>query len=178
MLAVATVALALPSAASAERVVPPGNSAATQYTEAIPTAGGPKDTGKGGSQSGRTPAKSLGSRNAQRLEAQGPAGEAAAAVATETAPAPATTAEVPATNAPEPTGGRARGGGANRHPAAAKPQPVIENPSRGSGLGEAISQAAGASAPGGTDLLLPLAFLGAIAWAIAYLLRQRKKPTA
>jgi hypothetical protein len=178
LMAVATVALALPSAASADRVVPPGNSAATQYTEAIPTAGGPTDTGKGSGQSGRTPAKSLGSRNAQRLQAQGREGEAAAAVATETAPAPAATTEAPEIGAPEQGGGATRGGGAHRRSTAAEPRTAIENPDGGSGLGETISQAAGASAPTGSDLLLPLAFAGAIAWAIAYLIRQRKKPTA
>jgi hypothetical protein len=177
-MAVATVALALPSAAGAEQVVPPGNSAATQYTEAIPTAGGPKGTGGGGGQSGRTPAKSLGSRNARRLQAQGPEGKAAAAVASETAPTPAATTGAPETEAPKRTGGATKGGGAHRSPSAAEPRTAIESPDGGSGLGEAISQATGASAPGGTDLLLPLAFLGAFAWAIAYLLRQRKKPTA
>ena len=59
----------------AETVVPPGNSAATQYTEAFPTAGGnAKADGRernGGSPTQRSSARS----NAHKLESKGPVGE-------------------------------------------------------------------------------------------------------
>ena len=114
LLAAAIVLLALPMAAGAEYYVPPGNSAATQYTEALPTAGGDRDAAKGKSKAEqRSPAKVLGSRNARRLEAQGPAGRAAAKLAAETSPA----AEAPGAGsgsgkvAPAGRGGVLSGGG-------------------------------------------------------------------
>ena len=66
-------------------VVPPSNSAATQYTEAFPTSGGDKKTDQARH---RSPSKVLGAKNAHRLDKQGPDGAAAAAVAAATAPSP------------------------------------------------------------------------------------------
>ena len=80
-------AVAILPAAAAAAPVPPGNSAATQYTEAFPTAGGQAESRERQGSQGREPSEVLGKDNAQRLESQGAAGEAAAAIAAETAPA-------------------------------------------------------------------------------------------
>jgi hypothetical protein len=69
------VALAAPAYAGAEYYVPPGNSAANQYTETLPSAGG--DSG-GKKKDKATPAATLGAGNAKKLEDQGPSGKAAA----------------------------------------------------------------------------------------------------
>ena len=75
-LAASIVLVACPTAAWAnDALVPPENSAAAQYTEAFPTAGGNKDVTKNNAQRPPTAAKALGSGNAMRLEAHGAEGE-------------------------------------------------------------------------------------------------------
>lgn len=90
----AFAALALPGSASAARsTVPPGVSGANQYTESLPGAGGEESTksitgggggsGEGGSGGGTTasPTQVLGTESTEKLEALGPEGKAAAALA-------------------------------------------------------------------------------------------------
>ncbi|HEX8689874.1 MAG TPA: hypothetical protein VF729_06495 [Solirubrobacterales bacterium] len=172
-------ALALPAAASAEYLVPPGNSAATQYTETVPTAGGQRDTEKDRRKGGGSPAEVLGADNAQRLDEQGEAGREVAQFAAETAPATSADDEdAPAAgDRSEDDDGRednrdagAVGGssdGTGGGPAA--------ETSGSSGFGEVLAQATGWSSSEG---LLLLAILGAIAWALAFLWRQRDRSTA
>lgn len=191
----ATVALlALPQAASAAYYVPPSNSAATQYTEAFPTAGGDQDAENGGTKH-HSPAKVLGTRNAQRLESKGPEGHAVAEIAAETAP----TESVVTTAAVESPQSAADHGAAKSHSKskpqhhsqasgqpkqqqpAPKPQQTLGSaePSGSSGLGEVIGQATGSSSSGGLGLLLPLVLLGAVGWSVAYASsKRRKKPAA
>jgi hypothetical protein len=157
----AAAMLALPGAAAAEYVVPPGNSAATQYTEAFPTAGGNKGTHR---HVGRRPAQVLGQSKARRLDARGPAGEAVAALAAETAPA----AIAPAS----------RKGGGDSVQGGESGRSAVASPSGSSGLGEVLAQATGSSSSGDLGLLLPLLILAAIAWAVAYWARHRGRPTA
>lgn len=145
-LIVAVAILALPSAAAARSVVPPGNSAVNQYTETFPTAGGAVTTKK---RHNRPPAKVLGSGNARRLEAAAPQGGEVAAVV--------------AATAPETTKPRA---GPSSHG---------EGPDGSSGFGEVIAQATGSSDSGEMGLLLPLLILGAFACAAVYLWRQRRR---
>jgi hypothetical protein len=166
-------ALALPSAATAESFVPPGNSAVDQYTESYPTVGGDKETPHGG----RNPAQILGPEKARRLEAQGPAGQPTAALAAATAPRSAEASRGPVTGdgsggakgVPATGGGSggAKGGGS----ATGSP-----NPSGSSGLGEVLGRATGLSSPGGPSALLPLVILATALWSLAYLWR-RKRPT-
>lgn len=188
LLAAAFALAALPAGAAAAPYVPPGNSAATQYTEAVPTAGGPKATGhKQGKV--KSPSKVLGARNTEKLDAQGPQGHAAAEVAAATAPAtiPATPSEPARTPNPggsSQTGGQgpqstkpgdgSPGGDATSHaaPQVAKP-PQAQNPSGSSGFGEVIGQATGSSS-GQLGLLLPLLIVAVVIWSVAYLLRQRR----
>lgn len=182
----ATIAiLAVPSTAVAEYYIPPENSAATQYTEAFPTGGGHREPGAG--QDRRSPDQVLGERNARKLAAQGPDGEAAAEVAAVTAPA-APAADQVTTTKPRSAGakgGKPPAGGSAQpnepRPAApptdaSSPPPV--QPEGSSGLGEVAGQALGTSSTGSTGALLPLAFLGAIAWSFVYLTRKRKSSTA
>lgn len=155
----AVVAIALqPVAASAQPVVPPGNSAANQYTETYPTAGGNTPTGNG---SAPSPAKALGTRNARRLQALGPQGRAAAAVAAATAPA----VEIEAAS-----GRPHRGSSPKKN---AEDSPTMAHPGGSSGLSEVIGQATGSSSSGRMGLLLPLIILGVIAWSIAHVWRRR-----
>jgi hypothetical protein len=190
----ATIAiLAVPAVAHAEYLVPPGNSAATQYTEAVPTAGGPKATDPSSQGKHQSPSKVLGGRNAERLDAQGPEGRAAAEVAAETAPVAivpagsegAAQTKHPSTSQPGTNGtGSGGGSGANGEPDnSGSVAPVRtatltsqEIPEGSSGLGEVLAQATGSSDSGQLGLLLPLIVLGAIAWSVAYVLRRRKRP--
>jgi hypothetical protein len=188
-LASATIAIfALPQVALAEYYVPPSNSAATQYTEAFPTAGGQKQVGKGGHRGG--PSAVLGSRNAHRLDAHGPEGQATAEVAAETAPTTSESASVeaqqPGDEGHEPAGNGGAGaateqatGGGPQGDAANRPvgeAPGLSATAGSSGLGSVFSQATGTSSSGDLGILLPLAILAALAWSIAYAVRRRKRP--
>lgn len=190
--AIAIVGLALPAAAAAAPVVPPENSAATQYTEAIPTGGGQKDAGKEGDGKKRSPAEVLGSGKAGKLKAHGPEGQAAAEVAAETAPdvepvAPTTSPEPAPNEQPPPSGGGDRDG---------KPQQQVEETGRddvapvqktatadtvlveqpaSSGFGEVVGQATGSSASGQLGLWLPLLILGTVLWALLFAWRRRRQ---
>jgi hypothetical protein len=188
--------LAFPAAAAAEPIVPPSNSAASQYTEAIPTAGGEQKVG--GHKKGKaTPTKVLGGRDTHRLESKGKQGREVAKFAAETSPAPVAT--------PEPSGGSTssssgsaepeshaaarKGHGAGKsgddkgsaHRRAGAPGgsgggagPGAE-PGGSSGFGEVIGQATGSSSSGQLGLLLPLALIGTIVWSLVFLWRQRRR---
>jgi hypothetical protein len=191
----ATVALlALPGSAMAEYLVPEGNSAVTQYTEGFPTGGGEKKT-EGSGNKGATPAKTIGAANAKKLEDHGPEGAAVAEVAAETAPeAGAATPESsnhqqnsqPKHQQKQAKDGK-QGKGSKDKPADSGGKqeegqtatPVTsqsgDGPSGSSGIGETLAAATGSSS-GGLGLLLPLVILAAIAWGIAFFVRQRKRP--
>jgi cobalamin biosynthesis Mg chelatase CobN len=163
---VAVAILALPSAAPAQRVVPPGNSAANQYTETFPTAKGPAATKKRGKQRHRSPAEALGPRKARRLASEGPQGRELAAVVAATAPSTAET-------------GRVRGAGSEpgSRSGSAPPSGLV---SRGdavddtSSLGEVVSQTTGSSDSGGMGIALPLLILAAFVASALYLWRRRR----
>jgi hypothetical protein len=187
--ATAVAFLALPTVATAEYLVPPGNSAGNQYTEALPTAGGDKDASKGPKGGHRSPNAVLGTHRAHRLDSQGPDGEAAAELAAATAPVTSAAPEPAPTHDGQPApreGGGNGGGGAPSHrggdgaTTGGGPEPNGKaggEPGGSSGFGEVVSQATGSSS-GKMGLLLPLIVVGALAWSIAYLARQRKRPTA
>jgi cobalamin biosynthesis Mg chelatase CobN len=163
---VAAAILALPSAALAQRVVPPGNSAANQYTETFPTAKGPAATRKRGKQRHRSPAEALGPRKARRLASEGPQGRELAAVVAATAP-----------SAAQPGGARGAGSEPGSHSGS---DPRSGSVSRGdavddsSGLGEVVSQATGSSDTGGMGIALPLLILAAFVASAVYLWRRRR----
>jgi len=191
---IAIVAVALPASAAAEPVVPPENSAATQYTEAIPTGGGQKDAGKSGNSGKRSPSSVLGSKKAKKLNAHGPQGQAAAQVAAETAPPSAARARTEVTPEPAPAPHReashseneSRGGTTNRGgpsddraggPAQVAPPPRLDASAGASGLGEVLGQATGASSGGELGPLLPLLVLATLIWALLYAMRRKRPVT-
>lgn len=147
--------LALPGMASAQRVVPPGNSAANQYTETYPTTGG-NAVNEGAPPSS---AHALGPRNAGRLEALGPDGRAAAALAAATAPSRAV--------AERGTAGQRGGLGSEGGKQA-------DAPSGSSGLAEVLGQVTGSSSNGEMGLLLPLVIIATVVLSLASLLRRRR----
>jgi hypothetical protein len=186
----ALAALALPGAALAEYYVPPGNSAANQYTETLPSAGG-DSAGKG---KGVTPAQALGAKNAHKLEAEGPAGKAAAELAAETAPVIVEpSAGDNSDNGGANNGGNGSGqgsgnvangntGGGQAGEPVVTPQTTTATPvsssSGSSGLGSVLGQATGVSDDGSLGLWLPLIIIATIAGTLAYRLRLRHGPTA
>ena len=105
-----SLVLAAPATAQDDKVyAPPGNSGIEEYLEVVPGAGGDQPAGgdKGGTATAPTPAAALGADNAQKLEALGPDGEAAAAAAAAGSPTDATTARQ--RHKSEPLGGASNG---------------------------------------------------------------------
>ncbi len=154
-LVTAIVILALPSAAPAQSVVPPGNSAANQYTETFPTPRGPAATKKRGKQRDRSPAEALGRSKARQLASEGPQGRELAAVVAATAPAVAE------------SGGAPRDAGSG---AISRAEALGDS----SGLGEVVAQATGSSDSGGMGIALPLLILAAVVGFAVYLWRRRR----
>jgi hypothetical protein len=159
---VATVALALPASAPAEAIVPPGNSAANQYTETAPSAGGEQLPPGGNSPKGHSPSptKALGAPTADRLEELGPAGRATAALAAAGAPA--------RSERQGKTGAVAEQTGLVPVPAAS-----TGDPDGSSGLGQVLGQATGISEASNSSLPLLLALAATVLWAATYLRRRR-----
>ena len=180
----------LPAQALAEYYVPPNNSAANQYTESFPGAGGES----GGKSKGVTPADTLGAGNAKRLEQHGAAGKAAAEVAAETAPPQLSSGG--SSNAS--TGGSgngtgagnqggsgtsgggsgsggttATGGGGNGGGSSSGQGTNVDQPQGSSGLGHVLGQATGVG-DGDLGIWLPLAILLTLAGSIAYAARLRR----
>jgi len=193
LLATTIAIAALPAGAATAAYVPPGNSAATQYTEAVPTAGGPKSTNNPKHGQSRSPGKVLGAHKTAKLDAHGPQGQAAAEVAALTAPSTAAasheTTAAPGNGNPGQQGGQAGSGGvqAGNGSNAGGPgqsanstspaHPAQAGSDGSSGVGEVIGQATGSSSSGQPDLWLPLLIAAVVIWSGAYLLRrQRKRP--
>jgi hypothetical protein len=180
--------LALPSGAAAGTVVPPGNSAATQYTETFPTTGGNAEVNSsidgGGSSSkggGRSPKDVLGSDTARHLEEQGQEGQAVATLATEAAPETATEG---GGSSGSDKGDASGGGGSSKGgsgpdvsvgaaQAVGGSGPTIDTPQGSSGLSEVFSHATGSSS-GEMGIFLPLVLLAAPLFALIYAWRRRQ----
>ncbi len=154
-LSTTTAVLAISATGAGAAVVPPGNSAANQYTEAFPTAGGQATPGKAKRSAALTPSQVLGRANASRLESEGPAGVVLAQVTAETAPA--------AARSPHSQGNGGEGGA---NGGASQSRSVGS-----SGFSEVVGQATGSS--GQMGVFFPILILGALIWAFAYWLRRR-----
>jgi hypothetical protein len=184
--------------AAAESLVPPGNSAASQYTEAFPTSKGEEDE-QGKKKSGVTPAQVLGAGQAHQLEDKGPAGKAVAEFAAESSPT-----SVDASGGEETGSGNGDKKHAGKHgsqdngaggdgeeksegPGGGGGQPPAGGSGSGSGsgaagaeangssgIGEVVSQATGISS-GTLGLLLPLILLAVVIWSAAYVWRNRQQ---
>jgi len=143
----ALAALALPAAATgASGVLPPGNSAVNQYTEAFPTTSGGKPIG--GDREQRSPGEVLGRRNAKRLESLGPQGRAAALAA----------ASVPGAGGKGSSDGEGGGGGGEEGSSEA---------------GDVLSYATGTTSSGPAGPLLAIVIVAALVLSLAYLWQRR-----
>ena len=186
----AAVAPSIAAAETAPVVVPPGNSAAAQYTETFPTGSGNQTAG-GGKGGHRSPSRVLGAKKTRSLDSHGPQGRATAEVAAATAPAAIATPRGAARQAAEtPFGGNGGGAGApsgnaNRtagERASKQTAPGADGraaesgagPQGSSGLGEVVGQATGSPSSGELGWFLPLAILGTILWSLLYLRRHRR----
>lgn len=69
------------------------------------------------------------------------------------------------------------GKGSSRPDKGNAPAAAGTNAPGSSAIGEVLAHASGSSDSGGLGLLLPLALIGVLVWAIAYLLRQRTQRT-
>lgn len=193
LLTAAIALAALPASAAAEAYVPPGNSAATQYTEAVPTAGGPKATTHSKHGQSRSPGKVLGTHKTAKLDAQGSEGRAAAELAASTAPTAISGGNEGASaihphgspktapNGSGSGGGRSEGGEVPANPPGG-PAPHNETltsykaPGGSSAVDEVAGQATGSSS-GELGIWLPLLIAAVVIWSGAYVLRrQRKRP--
>jgi hypothetical protein len=189
---------ALFASAAAAEIVPPGNSAASQYTEAFPTPGGERETDD--REKGRAvPGKALGAGNAKRLESKGEDGKAAAEFAAETAPASAAPSSQDGDSGSgggddagqQAGGGGATGGGGSGsggdgagegssgaanagNVTAVAAGGAAGEPSGSSGFSEVLGSATGSSS-GELGWLLPLIVIGAVVWSLIYLWRQRQR---
>ncbi len=190
-----SVFFALPSLAMGS-VVPPGNSAATQYTETFPTTGGNAEVNSsidGGGRSpsskggGRSPAKVLGSDTAHKLESQGQEGETVATLATESAPVTADEGDRPSSAGKR---GESKGKGANRDNGSDNGTgsggsangsggggTAVGAPEGSSGLSEVFGHATGSSS-GEMGIFLPLVLLAAPLCALLYAWRRRQPDRA
>ncbi len=178
----AVAALALPAAAGAEYYVPPANSAANQYTESFPGAGGESS----GKRKEVTPGTALGAGNAKKLEAKGPAGKAAAEMAAETAP-PQLVDQGGGDEGGGGTGGNDQTDGKGDEGGSGAPGAAgssggssgggtgaanAQQPQGSSGLGQVVGQATGVS-DGNLGLWLPLVIVLTLIGSVAYWVRTR-----
>lgn len=184
---------ALSPVAAAETVVPPGNSAATQYTETFPTSNGEADVNKEIDASNLEPSKVLGKNKTHALEQHGSDGKQVAIITAVTAPHPVAEepgseeaeAEAEEKQAPAKNQGKGGDGGGNQgQPAQQKPESggvqtddttvTVSQPNGSSGLGEILSQATGADS-GQLGLLLPLILIGTVVVSLTYAWRARRE---
>lgn len=191
--AFAVAALALPSAAAAEYYVPPANSAANQYTESFPGAGGESH----GKRKQVTPGTALGAGNAEKLEKKGAAGKATAEIAAETAPPQLVddgsgdgdqtgkadgkgrngdkSGEGDGQGEGESGSGAAGTGGSGGGPSGRGQGGAanVQQPQGSSGVGQVLGQATGVS-DGNLGLWLPLAIVLTLIGSVAYWVRTRQ----
>jgi hypothetical protein len=151
-------------------VVPPGNSAATQYAETLPGAGGEEAPEKDGDgekatdQEGKGGESSVPASTAAELEELGPEGEAALNLANEGAPKQAK-------HQKKKEGGGAANPGSPGGPASGSGGSSSSGGS--SAVGEVLGGAAGTSG-GGLGFLQPLILAAVLIGAGAYLMRRRR----
>jgi hypothetical protein len=154
LLTFALLALAFPAGAAAQ-IVPPGNSAAAQYTETIPTSQGEQNAQ--GPKKNVNPNDVIGAKNTKKLEEKGPEGAAVAEFTAETAPTTGSSGEESSggsnpetengSSKPNSGGDAGKGNGDGKGNGAGNGDGKDSKPQQGSG-GEESSEA-GAGAPAG-----------------------------
>lgn len=186
----AAVILVLPgSAVAAETVIPPGNSAASQYTETFPTSGGNAELNGELDGSGLPPAKVLGEKTAKALAESGPEGRTVAELATEAAPEQSAVAGPSGSGGGSPPAGQERNVAPRGEQQPQSPQPQsqsqpqvtttaggggtasIDGAAGSGGTGEVLGQLTGSSS-GEMGLILPLLLLAGLVWAVAWSWRR------
>jgi hypothetical protein len=166
------ILLATAGTAAAAQNVPPGVSGANQYTETLPGPGGNSAAGGGTpTGGGASAAQTLGAKNARKLEALGPEGKAAAALATESSPAgpsPKKKGHQGGTHAAQGTGGK-------EDPSAGQGTSAANG---SSGVQQVLGQitGTGGSNSGGMSWLLPLLIGASVVVAAAYLFARHRPP--
>jgi hypothetical protein len=148
--------LAIPTGAAAAIVnIPPGVSGANQYAETLPGPGGNQRTDH---RDTPAPAKALGKKNAAKLEAMGPEGQAAAELAAESAP----------TTHPANSGrsGSGKTGGGQRASGTSD--------SGSSGLKQVLGQVTGSSSDEGMGVLLPLLIASSVILGGIFVFNRRR----
>jgi hypothetical protein len=168
--------LAAAGTAAAAQNVPPGVSGANQYTETLPGPGGNTPAGGGTSNGGGTSgpksaAQTLGAMNARKLEALGPEGKAAAALATESSPADSSSKKAGHKGSKQ--AGQGSGGKAGSSTSAGS-----SDAQGSSGVQQVLGQitGTGGSSSGGMNWLLPLLIGASVVVAATYVF-ARHRPT-
>lgn len=174
LLAITAMAALAPGAGATE-FVPPENSAASQYTESFPSAGGNHNVQGTGGDKHRSPAETLGQNKTHRLQEKGQEGQAAAELAAATAPTQSVAKD--STGGSNATGQGRQGKSAPSQTTALKSGPHSassgeENVS--SGASQILGQATGTSTSGQISWLLPVIIAAALAWALAFFWRRRR----
>lgn len=178
------VLLATVATTAAAQNVPPGVSGANQYTETLPGPGGNSAAGGGGAATGggnpgggnragapKSTAQTLGDANAQKLEALGPEGKAAAELATKSSPTG------PSTKKAGHKGGD-HGAGKTGGTGSSSTNAASSGANGSSGVQQVLGQitGTGGSDSGGMSWLLPLLIGASVVVAAAYLFARRRPP--
>jgi hypothetical protein len=155
----------VPVACASAAIVPPGNSAATQYTETLPAAGGEEAhrTNGQGEKAGKGGESAVPASTAAELQELGPEGKAALELAKAGAPKQSKHQKKKkdgATSPGSPPGSGSGGGGSSASGGS-------------SAVGEVLGGAAGTSS-GGLGFLQPLILATIVVIAGAYFLRRRR----
>lgn len=187
----------VPGVSASAAIVPPGNSAATQYSETVPAAGGeasPTKNGQGGKTAGKesgAPESAVPATTAADLEELGPEGEAVLKLTGTGPPRKTKTGAGSPQKAkhkgkskhkgaaanPDQPGGPSSGGGG---PSGGGVPPATSGSSAAggsSGPGEVFGAAAGTSV-GGLGFFQPLILVAVLIAAGAYLVRRRRVGSA
>jgi hypothetical protein len=156
------ILLATAGTTAAAQNVPPGVSGANQYTETLPGPGGNSAAG-GGTGAPKSAAQTLGATNARKLEALGPEGKAAAALATESSPANSSSKKA--------------GHNGDKHAGQGSGRKAGSSDAQGSsGVQQVLGQitGTGGSNSGGMNWLLPLLIGASVLVAATYLFARNR----
>jgi hypothetical protein len=169
---------AMAGTTSAAQNVPPGVSGANQYTETLPGPGGNSAAGGGTSTGGgagapKSTAQTLGATNAQKLEALGPEGKAAAELATKTSPVEPSSKKAGRKGTEGRLSGQTSAGKSGASTSAGS-----SNAQGSSGVQQVLGQitGTGGSNSGGMQWLLPLLIGASVVVAAAYLFARHRPP--
>jgi hypothetical protein len=146
--------------ADAAPLLPPGNSAANQYSQTLPGPGGEEQAT--GRTNHRKPQQVVGKSTAEKLEHLGADGEAALRLTSETAP-----------QGTHPRGHRGSSG--KKGSGAGSADSGGSSSGGSSGLGEVLGQASGTETSGGMGVFQPLIILLALVAASGYAVGRRRK---